>query len=147
MSEVIWSPEEWARTEFGECQLGDRRRMERAVKYAQQVAAQPDGSTPEQTETWADCKAAYRLFDCPEVTFERLAEPHWKRTRESARGVVLLIDDTTETDYGRGSSVTGLAATGNGGGYGYYLHSSLMVDGKSERIIGLAGQEIFLRRP
>ena len=147
MSEVIWSPEEWARAEFGGCQLGDRRRVERAVKYAQQVAAQPNGSTPEQTESWSDCKAAYRLFDCPEVTFERLAEPHWKRTRASARGVVLLIDDTTETDYGRGSSVTGLGPTGNGGGYGYFLHSSLIVDSESERIIGLAGQEIFLQRP
>jgi len=58
MSEVIWSPEEWARAEFGECQPGDRRRAEQAVKYAQQVTAQPDGSTPEQTETGADCQAA-----------------------------------------------------------------------------------------
>jgi len=129
MSEVMWSPAEWARAEFGECQLGDRRRVERAVKYAQHVAAQPDGGTPEQTEGWSDCQAAYRLFDCPDVTFERLAEPHWQRTRASARGAVLLIDDTTETDYGRGSSVTGLGPTGNGGGDGCYLHSSLFVGG------------------
>lgn len=145
MSQVIWSPEEWARAEFGECQLGDRRRVERLVRHAQQVVEHPDGSTPEQTESWADCKAAYRLFDCEEVTFQRIAEPHWRHTRSVAQGVVLFMNDTTETDYGRGSSVVGLGTTGNGGGYGYYLHSSLMVDAGTERIVGLAGQEIFLR--
>jgi hypothetical protein len=146
MSEVIWSPAEWARAEFGGCELGDRRRVERAVKYAEQAVAHPDGSTPEQTESWGDCKAAYRLFDCEDVTFTRLAEPHWQRTRSAAQGVVLLIDDTTETDYGRTSDVVGLGQTGNGGGYGFYLHSSLMVEADSERILGLAGGEIFLRR-
>lgn len=146
MSEVLWSPAEWARAEFGGCELGDRRRVERAVKYAEQAVAHPDGSTPEQTERWSDCKAAYRLFDCEDVTFLRLAEPHWQRTRAAAQGVVLLIDDTTETDYGCTSDVVGLGQTGNGGGYGFYLHSSLMVEAGSERILGLAGGEIFLRR-
>lgn len=146
MSEVIWSPAEWARAEFGGCDLGDRRRVQRAVKYAEQAVADPDGSTPEQTESWGDCKAAYRLFDCADVTFSRLAQPHWQRTRVAAQGVVLLIDDTTETDYGRTSDVVGLGQTGNGGGYGFYLHSSLMVEAGSERILGLAGGELFLRR-
>lgn len=145
MFSVIWSPEEWARAEFGECQLGDRRRVERLVRHAQQVVEHPDGSTPEQTESWADCKAAYRLFGCEEVTFQRIAEPHWRNTRDMAQGVVLFMNDTTETDYGRRSSVVGLGETGNGGGYGYYLHSSLMVDAGTGRIVGLAGQEIFLR--
>lgn len=146
MSEVIWSPAEWARAEFGGCDLGDRRRVERAVAYAEQAVSHPDGSTPEQTESWGDCKAAYRLFNCEEVTFSRLAQPHWQRTRAAAQGVVLLIDDTTETDYGCSSSVVGLGQTGNGGGWGFYLHSSLMVEAGSERILGLAGGEIFLRR-
>jgi len=145
MSEIVWSPAAWAQAEFEGCELGDRRRVERAVKYAEQVVARPDGSTPEQTEGWADCKAADRLFDCEEVTFTRLAEPHWRRTRSSAQGVVLLIDDTTQTDYGRTSDVAGLGPTGNGSGYGFYLHSSLMVEAGSERILGLAGGEVFLR--
>lgn len=41
MSEILWSSTEWARSEFGECQLGDRRRTERAVRYAQQVVEHP----------------------------------------------------------------------------------------------------------
>ncbi len=42
----------------------------------------------------------YRLFDADEVTFTGLATPHWQRTRSLARGTVLLIGDTTETDFG-----------------------------------------------
>lgn len=116
MSQVIWSPEEWARAEFGECRWGDRRRVERLVKHAQQVVEHPDGSTPEQTERGADCKAAYRRFDGEEVTFQGIAEPHWRHTRSLAQGVVLFMNDTTETDYGRGSRVAGWGKTGNGGG-------------------------------
>lgn len=144
MPQFLWSSTEWAQAEFGECQLGDRRRTERAVRYAQQVVEHPSGSTPEQTEDWADCKAAYRLFDRDEVTFRRLAEPHWLRTRAAARGVVLLINDTTEADYGTGSGVAGLGPVGNGKGCGFHLHSSMMVQAEGGGIVGLAGQEIFL---
>ena len=60
---VILETKEWAEVTFGPCQLGDKRRNQRLIKLAQQVAARPDGSTPEQTESWGDCKAAYRLFN------------------------------------------------------------------------------------
>src|SRR5262245_60666863 len=52
----------WAQEQFGACELGDRRRTKRLVKFAAQAATMPDASTPKQTEGWSDCKAAYRLF-------------------------------------------------------------------------------------
>ena len=60
---------QWAEENFGTCELGDARRTRRAVKLAQQMAEHPDGSTPDQTERWADLKAAYRLAHCDDVTF------------------------------------------------------------------------------
>ena len=60
----------WAEQQFGRCDLGDKRRTRRAVQMAAQFAANPDGSTPKQTETWADCEGAYRLFHEEDVTFE-----------------------------------------------------------------------------
>ena len=138
---------EWAAENFGSCELGDVRRTRRAVKMARQMAEHPDGSTPDQTEKWADLKAAYRLFERAEVTFRALAEPHWRATRDAARGVVLLISDTTETDFGSHRAVSGLGPTGNGGGRGFLLHSSLMVDPLTREILGLAGQELFYRQP
>ena len=137
---------EWAEANFGTCDLGDLRRTRRAVKVAQQMAEHPDGSTPAQCEQWADLKAAYRLFDCENVTFAALAEPHWQRTRRQARGTVLVIGDTTEADFGMWRDVEGLGPTGNGIGRGFLLHSSMMVDAESGEMIGLAGQELFYRQ-
>jgi hypothetical protein len=145
--EFTLEPAQWAYEQFGDCELGDKRRTRRAVEYAAQVADHPSGSTPAQTEDWNACKAVYRLFDREEVTFEALAQPHWRRTRDCAAGHYLLLGDTTELDYGKHRQVKGLGPTGNGSGRGFLLHSALMVAAKSEAIVGLAGQEIFLRRP
>ena len=49
---VILETKDWAQATFGECELGDSRRTKRLVKLAVQAAARPDGSTPEQTESW-----------------------------------------------------------------------------------------------
>lgn len=138
---------DWASENFGACQLGDVRRTRRAVTLAGQVAAHPDGSTPAQTEAWSDCKAAYRLFDRKEVTFDALCEPHWELTRNRDGGVWLLIGDTTEIDFGIQREISGLGPTGDGGGRGFFLHSSLMIDAATGEIAGLAGAELFHREP
>ncbi|MDX1966691.1 MAG: IS4 family transposase [Planctomycetaceae bacterium] len=138
---------EWAEEQFGSCDLGDVRRTRRAVKVATHMAAHPDGTTPRQLEEWSDLKAAYRLFDQEDVTFTALAEPHWRRTRAQATGVCLVINDTTETDFGIHRHVEGLGPTGDGGGRGFLLHSALLVQADTREVIGLAGQELFYRQP
>lgn len=138
---------QWAEENFGGCELGDARRTRRAVKVAQDMAEHPDGSSPAQAEGWSDLKAMYRLFDAEDVTFAALAEPHWRQTRSRARGTVLLIGDTMETDFGIHRSVSGLGPTGDGYGLGFFIHSSMMVAAETGEIIGLAGQELFYRQP
>ena len=78
--------DQWAHQEFGSCNLGDARRTKRLVKFAAQVAADPDASTPGQTEKWSDLKAAYRLIDNEEVAFDAVAGPHWRQTRQRETG-------------------------------------------------------------
>lgn len=145
---VLLDTKEWAKATFGGCILGDRRRNARLIKLAEQAAARPDGSTPEQTESWGDCKAAYRLFDQGDVTFDAIVEPHCAHTRASCQAgdVKLIINDTTEIDYGVRRRVTGLGPTGNGQGSGFFLHSALMVDAADGRVDGLAGQILFYRK-
>lgn len=146
---VILETKEWAKATFGKCVLGDKRRTERLIKLAEQAAARPDGSTPEQTESWGDCKAAYRLFDQEDVTFDAIVAPHCEQTRAVCRpgDIKLLINDTTEIDYGLMRRATGLGPTGNGLGRGFFLHSALMVDAADGRVEGLAGQILFYRKP
>ena len=138
--------QQWAEEQFGACELGDERRTRRAVTVAATFAAHPSSSTPHQTENWADLKAAYRLFDSDGVSFESLASPHWEKTRARTSGHWLVLEDTSEIDFGKHRAVKGLGPTGNGSGYGFHLHSALMVGADSEEIVGLAGQELFYRR-
>jgi hypothetical protein len=137
----------WAQMEFGDCELGDGRRTRRLVKAATQALARPDGSTPEQTEAWADCKALYRLMDCDEVSFQAITAPHVERTRLSGEEgqVRLLLNDTTEINYGSKRRARGLGLVGHNTGRGFFLHTALMRDPDTGEVIGLAGQDIFYR--
>lgn len=86
---------------FGEAGLGDVRRARRLVKWGVQMAGNSSGTIPQQTQRWADIKAAYRLFAQEAVTHEAVCTPYGQRTREQAGGlsVVLMIQDTTELDF------------------------------------------------
>src|SRR5207249_4994789 len=129
----------WARAQFAAADLGDRRRTARLITVAAQIAADPSASLPDQTETWPDLKAAYGLFNAEEVTFQAIAAPHWDRTRQAASGRSLILDDTTELDFGATRQIEGLGPVGSGIGRGFLLHSALMVDPETEAIHGLAG--------
>ena len=147
MSQVTWDPQTWAEREFSGCVLKDKRRNKRLIKLAQQVAARPDGSTPDQTETWRDLKGAYRFFSEEDVSFQAIIAPHCERIRRDGRpgDVKLILNDTTELDYTSKKQTRNLGPIGNGHGRGFFLHSGLMVDAKIGHIEGMAGQEIFYR--
>lgn len=141
-------PATWATAQFSTAQLGDRRRTARLVTLALQIARDPSSSLPCPTATWGDLKAAYRLLDRPEATFQVIAAPHWQLTRGLAdRGRSLILDDTTEIDYGSKRQATGLGPVGRGTGRGYLIHSALAVTPGDEWVVGLAGQVLFHRRP
>jgi hypothetical protein len=113
---------------------------------AAQFAAHPSGSTPEQTESWSDCKAAYALLNSEEVTFSALAEPHWKQTKAQTSGHFLLLGDTTIVSFDGDRQIEGMGIVSSGTAKGYLLHSSLMVNAEQGTIIGLAGQSIHYRQ-
>jgi hypothetical protein len=141
---------QWSQEQFGLCELGDRRRSERLVKFATQVASNPSASTPDQTRAWADCKAAYRLMDCDDVTFEAIIEPHCRETRarSSKSGRSLIIHDTTEVSFSaQRGPIEGLGPTGNNVRQGFHLHTALKIADDCEEILGIAGQLLFYRRP
>lgn len=136
---------EWAQMNFGNCELGDKRRTQRLIQVAADVANNPSASFPDQMKTWSDLKAAYNLFDCDDVTFEAIARPHWELTKHRPAGRYLVIGDTTELDFGIHRDLPDLGPTGNGGGWGFLLHNALMVDAASKELIGVAGQTIHYR--
>jgi hypothetical protein len=116
------------------------------VQVAEQIGNNPSASLPNQIERWSDLKAAYRLFDGNEVTFEAIARPHWELTKQAASGRCLVIGDTTELDFGKDREIDGIGPTGNGSGQGFLLHNALLVSAESEEILGVAGQTIHYRK-
>jgi hypothetical protein len=144
---VTMDAQAWAEEQFGQCDLKDQRRTRRLVKLASEVLCHPAGSLPEQTSDMADLKAAYRFFACGDVEFADIAGPHWEQTRRRSPGTYLVIEDTTELDFGIRRGIAGMGRTGNGGGWGFLLHSALLVGAESEDIFGLGAQKIRYRQP
>lgn len=145
MSPDLLDPASWSRSQFEKCDLGDVRRTERLIKYATQMAQKPDASTPLQTASWSDCKAAYRLFSREEVTFDAVIAPHNQQTCELAPGEYLVISDTTDLDFGYLRDVPGLGRVGAMKRRGFFLHSALVVSSNGSQIHGLVAQELYKR--
>ena len=129
MSTFLTSPVSWAQEQFGFAQLGDKRRNERLIKVATNLAAHPSGTLPHAFPQWAELKAAYRLLDGKHVTFERVIAPHCDQTLMACRqpGEYLIIEDTTLLDFSMRPACEDLGFIGDGQGRGFELHSTLAV--------------------
>lgn len=57
----------------------------------------------------------------------------------------LILNDTTEINYGGKRQARGLGLVGKNTGRGFFLHSALMRDPGSQQVMGLAGQELLYR--
>lgn len=136
----------WVNRQFSLCQLGDKRRSKRLVKVAAAVLACPERSLPKQNSDWSDLKAAYRLFDNKQVTFDSIATPHWQQTRNTQPGRYLLISDTTDLSYKSHKSTTGMGILGDGRGRGLQLHNCLAYHCDEKQIIGMAGAILHRRK-
>ena len=131
--------DQWIEEQFGVCELGDKRRTERLKKTAGHMLASPESSLPKQNVAWSDVKAAYRLFDSEQVTFDAVAKPHWQATRETKPGRYLFISDTTDIDHFSHRATTGLGQLGKGDGRGMQLHNCLVYNCNDKLIQGAAG--------
>ena len=135
----------WSELEFGECELGHKSRTRRLVSYARQMAEKPDASTPQQTESWSDCKGVYRLFQRSEVTFESVTAVHRQRTRNLKPGKYLVVSDTTELDYGYDSPRCGLGRLTSEKHRGFFLHTALVLKAGDGQVVGVGAQELYTR--
>lgn len=135
----------WIDTQFSQAHLGDQRRTRRLLTVANHMLAGPEQSLPKQNPRWSDLKAAYRLFDNDQVTFNAIAESHWEQTRATTPGRYLLICDTTDIDHFSHKATTGLGQLGKGDGRGMQLHNCLVYNCDTKLIEGSAGGLLHYR--
>jgi hypothetical protein len=129
-------------------ELGDRRLNRRARRLLEKLGAKPTVSIPAACGGWGETRAAYRLFDHPEVTAEAVLAPHVACTEERLRAHprVLCIQDTTELDYTTKKGITELGPLNYEGRWGMYLHPTLAIT--PERVpLGLLDVYSWAREP
>jgi len=138
---------EWAEQQWEGVDLGDKRLNQRAVAIGKRMAADPEESLPKQMQNASELEGVYRLLNNRHVNMADLLKPHCMRTLAAAReqSVVLWVEDTTELDYTRHPSTTGLGPVGNGKGQGLLLHSTLGILPNSRTVLGLGHVQAVLR--
>lgn len=133
---------------FGNAELGDKRRTARLVRTADLMCRRPGGTLPQKLHAPKDLRGAYRLFQCDEVTHQTILASHQKVTHQKMLGLnrpVLVLHDSTELDYTTRYSLTGLGQIGNGQHRGYIAQNSLAVDPETRAAIGLCNQVLHRR--
>jgi len=137
----------WAREEFGEIELGDKRLRERLITISEQFMKNPDKNVSRAMENWNDTKSAYRFFDNPNVSDKVIMDAHQKKSLErivaSQKQTILCVQDTTEASYAHHPGLT-LGHGRHWNGNAMLIHSML---GVSEEGIpfGLIHQDIWYR--
>jgi hypothetical protein len=143
---------DWVLEEFGDVELGDRRRTDRLLEVVTRLGRRPDASFPlASANDWATLKATYRLLENPAITHEALLSGHvastWERVADwgaAGEAVVLAIQDTTELDFSGHRATSGLGQIGNAYGQGLLAHSTLACTASGVPL-GLLAQAVWAR--
>ena len=129
------------------CDLGDQRLAKRYALLLDRLAGQPGRSIPAACRGRAEVQAAYRFFDQPRVTPDRLLAPHVAATRRrlAAEPVVVVAQDTTEIDLTRPGRVVG-GPLGDGRRSGFFSHVLLAATPRGVPL-GLLADRTWARDP
>ena len=144
--------QDWVGQQFICAPLGDVRRSRRLAKVAGLFAeggADVSGTITSVMDRPADSDAAYRLFDCPQVTHANVTAEHYRQVREAVcrPGTYLLIEDSTTLGYPGLEQAQGLGPIGEDCTRGLWLHTTLAVgrSGDTAEVLGLLGQQWWAR--
>lgn len=133
--------------EFEGIDLGDKRLDRRCIQIAQTVSKHPNRSIPTACGDWASTQATYRFFANEKVSREDLLAPHRERTVSRTKEVtdVVAIQDTTELDLTTHWDMEGIGLLGHGNRTGMLVHNTIAVCGETGAVLGLLGQQVWIR--
>lgn len=146
---LITNTEEWAIQSFSHCELGDKRRTQRLVKVAANLAGHIGQSLVKSCTSEAEIEGAYRLLRNPDISSEAIAEAGFQTTAARAEGAetLLALEDSTSLMFrhGVGEELGPLSNRSAGTKRGFMVHSVLLVEGHSGRTVGLIEQSRWIR--
>ncbi len=142
--------QDWAEEEFGRAELGDQRLTDRLVGIARDFYARPQASIPQACQTRAKTKAAYRFFEHPATSMDKVLQQHYEMTlaRMSRERVVLAVQDTTSLDYSTHPATQNLGPLSRSlnGLMGLLLHDTLAFNPDGTPL-GLIDAQCWARDP
>lgn len=115
----------WVEHEMRTSKMHDKRLDARLKEVLSQLSERSTASIPAACGGFDEMAAAYRFFDNPRVTPEKILAPHRDATLERMRPQkrVILVQDTTEIDLTRpATQVRGAGPLADGGRRGAFLH-------------------------
>lgn len=133
---------------FNNSDLGDRRRVRRAIKVSNQIDSKCDiKGVSSLLDSHAELKSVSRLMKAPEVTPESLTggfmDINCKRITDSH---VLLVEDTSELNFAwRKKQLEGLGPAGNGEDQGFFIHPAIIVEPVNKEVQGIAALSVITR--
>jgi hypothetical protein len=134
--------------EFAGAYFGDERLGRRLTLLAESLSRNPECSFPEAVETDTALEGTYRFLNNASVTPERILAPHLRATvdRVVQAKRVVVAHDTTEFNFGRTTSRSGLGRVGQGKSAGFYCHVALAVSlTESRSSFGVLGVSTLFR--
>ena len=137
----------WAERVFGDCQLGDERRLRRLVELAALHAGDPEASTAAMCGGDSAAKeGAYRFLRNDRFETADIDEGAYQAAAEAAQvlPLVLAIQDTTGVSF---THATAQVLAENGCPTGFLAHTTLLVDPAHKVPIGVVDQDRWLRQP
>lgn len=143
------SNRDWCSTEFSAIDFGDKRINERFVKTAEFLSRQPTAPINKACDSWADTKAAYRLFNNEKVSGDEIFASHRQKTLERVQGhsIILAVQDTSLISYDTHRSTKGLGKISGsvaGDCLGLIMHTAIAVS-EEGLSLGLLDQQIYSR--
>lgn len=101
---------DWAKTEFQDINLGDKRLSNRLVKIADKFIGSPESPINKACRKWGETKAAYRFFQNDSVNYTNIIDHHAEKTRRRSESedVILAVQDTCYYNYTSHQKTTGL---------------------------------------
>ncbi|HXH75269.1 MAG TPA: transposase DNA-binding-containing protein, partial [Bacteriovoracaceae bacterium] len=142
------TPSNWAVEELSKVNFGDKRLDRRFLKVAGSQALAPLLSINASSADWSCAKGAYRLFDNPKVTHEKILDPHIENTVHRIYGqeLVVIAQDTTFVDFSSHEMTTGLGIINKLGEQtkGVHFHAGLAMSHEGTPL-GLLYSNIWTR--
>jgi hypothetical protein len=139
---------QWAKEEFGDAALGDRRRHDRLLHIAARALDRPDGRISEVFEDAGELHGAYDFVESPLVAASELTASVARSTVRRCAGqpfVYVAVDGSslTLTDRQRAKGF-GMLSSGPGASRGLKVISALAVDAQGSTV-GLLHQQWWAR--